>query len=60
LEEDGTFRFHVSFQDGVLRYPIVAVAVDGEQTRSVHMDFERKTLSRNTNTKVEAVEEWFV
>lgn len=60
LEEDGTFRFHVSFQDGVLHYPIVAVAVDGEQTRSVHMDFERKTLSRNTNTKVEAVEEWFV
>ncbi len=59
LEEDGTFRFHVSFQDGVLRYPIVAVAVDGEQTRSVHMDFERKTLSRNTNTKVEALEEWF-
>ncbi|MGD1900492.1 MAG: DUF4912 domain-containing protein [Phormidesmis sp.] len=59
LEPDGTFRFHVSFQDGVLRYPIVAVAVDGEQTRSVHMDFERKTLSRNTNTKVEAVEEWF-
>lgn len=60
LEPDGTFRFHVSFQDGVLRYPIVAIAVDGEQTRSVHMDFERKTLSRNTNTKAEAVEEWFV
>ena len=60
LEPDGTFRFHVSFQDGVLRYPIVAVAADGEQTRSIHMDFERKTLSRNTNTKAEAVEEWFV
>ncbi|MEM6868380.1 MAG: DUF4912 domain-containing protein [Cyanobacteria bacterium P01_C01_bin.121] len=59
LKEDGTFRFHVSFQDGVLRYPIVAVAADGEQTRSVHMDFERQTLSRNTNTKAEAVEEWF-
>lgn len=60
LEPDGTFRFHVSFQDGVLRYPIVAVAKDGEQMRSIHMDFERKTLSRNTNTKAEAKEEWFV
>ncbi|MEL6468411.1 MAG: DUF4912 domain-containing protein [Cyanobacteria bacterium J06623_4] len=59
LEPDGTFRFHVSFQDGVLRYPIVAVAKDGEQMRSIHMDFERQTLSRNTNTKAEAVEEWF-
>ncbi len=59
LESDGTFRFHVSFQDGVLRYPIVAVAKDGEQMRSIHMDFERKTLSRNTNTKAEALEEWF-
>ena len=60
LNPDGTFRFQMSFQDGVLRYPIVAVAKDGEQTRSIHMDFERKTLSRNTNTKAEAVEEWFV
>ena len=59
LNPDGTFRFQMSFQDGVLRYPIVAVAQDGEQTRSIHMDFERKTLSRNTNTKAEAVEEWF-
>jgi len=59
LEPDGTFRFHVSFQDGVLRYPIVAVAKDGEQMRSIHMDFERETLSRNTNTKAEALEEWF-
>lgn len=59
LNPDGTFRFQMSFQDGVLRYPIVAVAQDGEQTRSIYMDFERKTLSRNTNTKTEAVEEWF-
>ena len=59
LKPDGTFRFHVSFQDGVLRYPIVAVAKDGEQMRSVHMDFERQTLSRNTNTKEEAKLEWF-
>ena len=59
LSADGTFRFQMSFQDGMIRYPIVAVAKDGEQTRSIHMDFERQTLSRNTNTKAEAVEEWF-
>ena len=59
LQPDGTFRFQMSFQDGMIRYPIVAVAKDGEQTRSIHMDFERKTLSRNTNTKEEAKLEWF-
>ena len=59
LNSDGTFRFQMSFQDGVIDYPIKAVAVDGEQTRSVHMNFERQTPSRNTNTKAEAVEEWF-
>jgi hypothetical protein len=59
LNPDGTFRFQMSFQDGVIDYPIVAVAADGEQTRSVHMNFERETPSRNTNTKEEAVEEWF-
>lgn len=59
LQPDGTFRFQMSFQDGMIRYPIVAVAKDGEQTRSIHMDFERQTLSRNTNTKEEAKLEWF-
>ncbi len=59
LSADGTFRFQMSFQDGMIRYPIVAVAKDGEQSRSIHMDFERQTRSRNTNTKAEAVEEWF-
>lgn len=59
LNPDGTFRFQMSFQDGVIDYPIVAVASDGEQTRSVHMTFERETPSRNTNTKDEAVLEWF-
>jgi hypothetical protein len=58
LNPDGTFRFQMSFQDGVIDYPIMAVAVDGVQTRSVHMNFERQTPSRNTNTKAEAVEEW--
>jgi uncharacterized protein len=59
LNPDGTFRFQMSFQDGVIDYPIKAVAVDGEQTRSIHMNFERETPSRNTNTKAEALEEWF-
>ncbi|HHP7230277.1 MAG TPA: DUF4912 domain-containing protein [Xenococcaceae cyanobacterium] len=59
LNSDGTFRFQMSFQDGVIDYPIVGVAADGEQTRSIHMNFERQTPSRNTNTKDEAVEEWF-
>lgn len=59
LNPDGTFRFQMSFQDGLIDYPIKAVAVDGEQTRSIHMTFTRETPERNTNTKAEAVEEWF-
>ena len=58
LNPDGTFRFQMSFQDGLIDYPIMAVAADGEQTRAIHMKFERETPSRNTNTKEEAVEEW--
>jgi hypothetical protein len=58
LNPDGTFRFQMSFQDGLIDYPIMAVAVDGEQTRSIHMKFNRETPSRNTNTKEEAVLEW--
>jgi uncharacterized protein len=59
LNPDGTFRYQMSFQDGNIDYPIVAVAKDGEQQRSVHMTFDRATPSRNTNTKEEAVAEWF-
>jgi uncharacterized protein len=59
LSPDGTFRFQMSFQDGNIDYPIVAVAKDGEQTRNIHMNFNRNTPSRNTNTKAEAVPEWF-
>ncbi|MFE4104969.1 DUF4912 domain-containing protein [Almyronema epifaneia] len=58
LNPDGTFRFQMSFQDGMIDYPILAVASDGEQTRSIHMKFNRETPARNTNTKAEAVEEW--
>ncbi len=60
LNSDGTFRFQMSFQDGMIDYPIMAVAADGEQTREVHMKFERETPSRRTNTKEEAVQEWLV
>lgn len=58
LNPDGTFRFQMSFQDGLIDYPIMAVAADGEQTRSIHMKFNRETPSRNTNTKEDAVLEW--
>jgi hypothetical protein len=58
LNPDGTFRFQMSFQDGNIDYPILAVAADGEQTRSIHMTFDRATPSRHTNTKEEAVLEW--
>ncbi len=60
LNSDGTFRFQMSFQDGLIDFPIMAVAADGEQTREIHMSFTRETPKRNTNTKEEAVQEWLV
>jgi uncharacterized protein len=59
LSPDGTFRFQMSFQDGLIDYPIVAVAADGEQNRAIHMKFTRETPERRTNAKAEAVLEWF-
>jgi ABC-type phosphate transport system substrate-binding protein len=59
LNSDGTFRFQMSFQDGSLDFPILAVASDGVQTRTIHLTFDRATPVRNTNQKDEAVEEWF-
>jgi hypothetical protein len=58
LNPDGTFRFQMSFQDGIIDYPIKAVAADGEQTRSIQMTFSRETPERHTNTKEDAVLEW--
>lgn len=58
LNPDGTFRFQMSFQDGLIDYPILAVAADGEQNRAIHMKFTRETPERRTNTKEEAVLEW--
>jgi hypothetical protein len=57
LKPDGTFRFHMAFPDGNIDFPIFAVAADGEQNREIHMTFDRRTLSRRTNTKEEAIEE---
>lgn len=59
LNPDGTFRFQMSFQDGLLDFPIMAVAADGEQNRAIHMKFTRETPLRHTNTKDEAKEEEF-
>ncbi|NJN38139.1 MAG: DUF4912 domain-containing protein [Acaryochloridaceae cyanobacterium CSU_3_4] len=60
LNADGTFRFQMSFQDGLIDYPILAVAADGEQSRAIHMKFNRETPERRTNTKEDAVLEWLV
>ncbi|MDE5093284.1 MAG: hypothetical protein O4804_03240, partial [Trichodesmium sp. St11_bin5] len=58
LNPDGTFRFQMAFPDGLIDYPIMAVAVDGEQNRSIHMQFTRETPERHTNKKEEAILEW--
>jgi hypothetical protein len=59
LSEDGGFRMHVPFPDGHQTYPIRAVAADGEQERSITLDFERRTPQARVNTREEAVQEWF-
>lgn len=59
LNPDGTFCFRMAFSDGTIDYPISAIASDGEQNRSIHMTFNRQTLVDNTNTKDNAILEWF-
>lgn len=59
LDQDGGFRVHVPFPNGSQSYPIKAVAADGEQERSITLDFERRTPEARVNTKEEAVQEWF-
>jgi ABC-type phosphate transport system substrate-binding protein len=54
LTEQGTFRVQMSFQDGQLRFPIMAVAADGEQMRQVEIRGDRQTPLRRTNTREEA------
>lgn len=55
LNPDGTFRFQISFQDGLIDYPIVVVAVDGEQTCSIYIKFNRETQECHANSQEEAV-----
>ncbi len=57
LNPDGTFRFHIPFPEGQVDFPILAIAANGVQTRSIHMNFNRATPERRTNTKDEAIEE---
>ncbi|MBM5816824.1 MAG: DUF4912 domain-containing protein [Cyanobacteria bacterium K_Offshore_surface_m2_239] len=59
LAEDGTFSFHATFPDGEQHYPIRALAADGEQHRSITLDFARTTPHAKVNTREEAVDEWF-
>jgi hypothetical protein len=50
---------HVPFRDGEQLYPIRALAADGEQERSIRLEFERRTPEARVNTRDEAVAEWF-
>ena len=59
LEADGTFRVQVPFRDGEQLYPITAVAADGEQQRSIRMEFQRSTPEARVNSREEAQLAWF-
>ncbi|MFM7086214.1 MAG: DUF4912 domain-containing protein [Cyanobium sp.] len=59
LSPDGTFRIQVPFRDGQQLYPIEAIAADGEQRRSITLEFRRTTPEAHVNTREEAVPEWF-
>ncbi len=59
LSADGTFRVQVPFRDGRQIYPIEAVATDGEQKRSITLEFSRTTPEDNSNPADQAVAEWF-
>jgi hypothetical protein len=48
----------VPFKDGKQLYPIFAVAADGEQKRSISLDFTRATPHANVNSKSDAVIDW--
>jgi hypothetical protein len=59
LSADGTFRIQVPFRDGQQLYPIEAVAADGEQKRSITLEFQRSTPEDHSNPADQAVSEWF-
>jgi hypothetical protein len=57
LTPEGTFRIQLSFQDGNLDFPIMAIAKDGQQMRQIRMTFDRNTPLRKTNSKEDATDE---
>jgi hypothetical protein len=59
LEADGSFRGHVPFRDGEQLYPIRAIAIDGEQQRSIRLEFRRLTPEAQVNTREQAQLAWF-
>lgn len=59
LASDGTFRVHVPFKDGDQMYPIRAIAADGEQERSIRLEFQRSTPEARVNSREEALLGWF-
>jgi hypothetical protein len=59
LASDGTFRVQIPFRDGEPIYPIRAVAADGEQERSIRLEFQRRTPEAHVNSREEAVLQWF-
>ena len=59
LSSDGTFLVQVPFRDGQQVNPIRAVAADGEQERSIRLEFQRSTPEAQVNSKEEALMEWF-
>ena len=59
LAADGSFRLQVPFRDGQQLYPITAVAADGEQRRSITLEFSRRTPLAAGNSQDAAVTEWF-
>ena len=59
LAPDGSFRIQVPFRDGQQLYPIEAISADGEQRRSIVLQFERTTPEDRTNPASAATLEWF-
>jgi len=59
LSADGSFRIQVPFRDGQQLYPIEAISADGEQRRSIVLQFERSTPEDHTNPASAAQAEWF-
>jgi hypothetical protein len=49
----------VPFRDGQQLYPIEAVAADGQQRRSITLEFRRTTPEDNSNPASQALAEWF-